>query len=195
MGVDIPRLRALPACRLDPSKFAMATQTIVNSDSNLVVVITDSFNQWVNVLSTGPLVAMNKAHGFNHLLSDSALWIRDEASFNSFGVGHPIVVSADRNRSSGQALLSPLYIWTEDDREERNWMKQLLADRTIEEVARMIGRRPALYIQPTNQAPGLNDLVGEARARRLIGEHPDLAGAQLAIASGVHHGASSVDII
>jgi hypothetical protein len=195
IGVNIGRLRAMPAREVDPSSLEPFTQTIVNMDSNLVVVITERLMGMRTVVSAGPLVVMNNASGIQHLVSDSTIWIRDEAEIFNTSVGHPIVFSGTGNRSFGRAFLSPTYIWPKGDGKGGDWRKRLLETKTIDEVARILGHSTPSYIEPSGPEQDLVAVVGASRAHELLAEHPDLAGAALAIASGTHFGSGAVDIV
>jgi hypothetical protein len=108
LGVDVQRIVAMRAVKVDGQKIALHTDRIFNGDPNVVVVLGERLSA-MGLVSAGPVVVEDEFHPPWYVVTDSVLWFRHRAVVPVIYVGHPVVAGPYVRSGLDKALLSPVF--------------------------------------------------------------------------------------
>lgn len=189
-GVDVQRLRVLPARRVE----APRVMKVVNADTNLVVVLTGPTRSNPEIASAGPVV-MTDVAGASSVITDGVLWLRDNVEGPRTCTGNPVFVGPGVRSSFSRALLSPVYKEPAGTKPlpKAQRLRQLAQEEGLEELARRHGSG-GRRLELTDDPEGLARIESRLR-ERLLKAHPELANMRVAWAGGQALGGRLVDVV
>jgi hypothetical protein len=130
-GIDPGRLAKLKAVRIEGDHWKHSA--LVQRDPNIVLVIGKKFLASGNVLSAGPIVAVEDAHFMCNVTGADVVWFADESFPRGRSRGLPVIVTTTASRSQ----MSPN--WEDTWRGDYGW-KPTLSEKAAGERKREMKR-------------------------------------------------------
>ena len=198
-GVDVPRLAALRAVRVEGDFCGTYGRTLLNRDPATVLVLGSPFVTHGGVYSLGPVVALEGAHFMGNVVADAPVWFRDESFPRLVVFGRPIVLDASVNAGHGSAVFSPIYRTPGLSAAEPNaYIVRMLKDRPIARVAVALGRSGEEAGRESKRwmRPGeLKQLLGPKLWEACAARCPEIRQMKAVAVGGQHFGSVSDDVI